>query len=54
MTDFGHRSDFKLLKSATCLISADREFSIEIGLVADLEIRNLEIVNINTNNIDFI
>jgi hypothetical protein len=54
MTDFGHRSDFKLLKSAACLISADREFSIEMGSVADLKIRNLEIVNIDTNHIDFI
>jgi hypothetical protein len=30
-----------------CLISADREFSIEIGSVADLKIRNLDIVNPN-------
>jgi hypothetical protein len=44
----------ELLKSATCLISAGREFSIEMGSVADLKIRNLEIVNINTNHIDFI
>jgi hypothetical protein len=29
----------------TCPISADREFSIEIGSVADLKFKNLEIVN---------
>ncbi len=46
-------SDFKPLKLVTHLISADREFSIEIGLVGDLKIQNLEIVNINTNNIYF-
>jgi hypothetical protein len=38
----------------TCTISADREFSIEIGSAADLKIKNLEIVNKNTNHIDFI
>jgi len=32
----------------TCPISADREFSIEIGSVADLKIKNLEIVNKTT------
>jgi len=38
----------------TCPISADREFSIEIGSVSDLKIENLEIVNKTTNNVDFI
>jgi hypothetical protein len=38
----------------TCPISADREFSIEIGSVADLKIKNLEIVNKTTNHVDFI
>jgi hypothetical protein len=54
MTDIGHRSDFNPLKSVTCLISADREFSIEIRSVADLKIKNLEIVNKTTNRIHFI
>jgi hypothetical protein len=38
----------------TCPISADREFSIEIGPVADLKFKNLEIVNKTTNDVDFI
>jgi hypothetical protein len=38
----------------TCPISADREFSIEIESVADLKIKNLEIVNKTTNHMDFI
>jgi hypothetical protein len=38
----------------TCPISADREFSIEIGLVANLKFKNLEIVNKTTNHVDFI
>jgi hypothetical protein len=38
----------------TCQISADREFSIEIGSVANLKIRNLENVNTNTNYLDII
>jgi hypothetical protein len=38
----------------TCPISADREFSIEIGSVADLKIKNLEIVNKTTNHVDFV
>jgi hypothetical protein len=38
----------------TCPISADREFSNEIGSVANLKIKNLEIVNKTTNQIDFI
>jgi hypothetical protein len=38
----------------TCLISADREFSNEIGSVTDLKIKNLEIVNKTTNHMDFI
>jgi hypothetical protein len=42
------------MKSLTCLISADREISIEIGLVANLKIKNLEIVNKTTNHMDFI
>jgi hypothetical protein len=54
MTDFSHQSDFKHLKSASCAISADREFSIEIGSVAGLKIKNLKIVSKNTNHIDFI
>jgi hypothetical protein len=29
----------------TCPISADREFSIEIGSVADFKFKDLEIVN---------
>jgi hypothetical protein len=39
ITEIGHRSDFNPLKLVTCLISADREFSIEIGSVADLKIK---------------
>jgi len=54
MTDFCHQSNFKPLKLVTYLISADREVSIEIRLVANLKIRNLEIVNINTKHIYFI
>jgi len=38
----------------TCPISADREFSIEIGSVADLKFKNLEIVNKTANHVDFI
>jgi hypothetical protein len=38
----------------TCPISADREFSIEIGSVADLKIKNLEIVNKTTNRVDIV
>jgi hypothetical protein len=38
----------------TCPISADAEFSIEIGLVADLKIKNLEIVNKITNYVDIV
>jgi hypothetical protein len=38
----------------TCPILADREFSIEIRLVADLKFKNLEIVNKSTNHVDFI
>jgi hypothetical protein len=45
ITKIGHRSDFNPLKSVTCPISAGRECSIEIGLVANLKIKNLEIVN---------
>jgi hypothetical protein len=37
----------------TCPISADRDFSIEIRPVADLKIKNLEIVNKNANHVDF-
>jgi hypothetical protein len=36
----------------TCPISANREFSIEIGSVANLKIKNLEIVNKITNHVD--
>jgi hypothetical protein len=54
MTNFGCRSDFKPLKSVNSQISADREFSIEIGSVANWKIKNLQIVNTNTNYIDFI
>jgi hypothetical protein len=35
----------------TCPISEDREFSIEIGSVADLKIKNLEIVNKTKNHV---
>ena len=35
ITEIGHQSDFNPPKSVTCPISADREFSIEIGSVAD-------------------
>jgi hypothetical protein len=35
-------------------ISADREFSIKIGSVADLKIKNLEIVNKITNHVDIV
>jgi hypothetical protein len=38
----------------TCRISADREFSIEIGSVADLKIKNLEIVSKATNHVDIV
>jgi hypothetical protein len=38
----------------TCPISEDREFSIEIGSVADLKIKNLEIVNKTTNRVDIV
>jgi hypothetical protein len=38
----------------TCPISSDREFSIEIGSVADLKIKNLEIVNKTTNHVDIV
>jgi hypothetical protein len=38
----------------TCPIAADREFSIEIGSVADLKIKNLEIVNKTKKHMDFI
>jgi hypothetical protein len=54
MTYFRRRSNFKPLKLGTYPISADREFPIEIGSVADLKIKYLEIVNIKTNHIDFI
>jgi hypothetical protein len=55
MTNFGQRSDFKPLKLANCPISAERVFSIKIGSVADLKInKNLEIVDINKQHIDFI
>ncbi len=54
MSNFNHRSDFKPLKLAICLISADRKFSFEIGSVADLKIKNFEIVNTIPNHIDFI
>jgi len=35
----------------TCPISTDREFSIEIGSVADLKIKNLEIVSAQAPNL---
>jgi hypothetical protein len=54
MTKIGHRSNFNPLKLVTCPISADREFSIEIGSVAALKIKKLKIVNKGTNQIDFI
>jgi hypothetical protein len=54
ITKIGHRSNLNPLKSVTCPISADREFSIEIGSVADLKFKNLEIVNKTTNHVDFI
>jgi hypothetical protein len=54
ITEISHRSDFNPLKLVTCPISADREFSIEIGSVADLKIKNLEIVNKITNNVDIV
>jgi hypothetical protein len=38
----------------TCLISADREFSIEIGSVTDMKIKNFEIVNKTTNHVDIV
>jgi hypothetical protein len=31
ITEVGQQSDFNPLKSVTCPISADKEFSIEIG-----------------------
>ncbi len=54
ITEIGHRSDFNPLKSVTYPISADREFSMEIGSVADLKFKNLEIVNKATNHVHFI
>ncbi len=52
------KGPFRLLISiteiATDPISADREFSIEIGSVANLKFKNLEIVNKTTNHVDFI
>jgi hypothetical protein len=54
ISEIGQRSDFNPLKSVTCLISADREFSIKIGSVADLKIKNLEIVNKITNHVDIV
>jgi hypothetical protein len=54
MTEISHQSNFNPLKLMTCPISADREFPIEIGSVANLKIRNLEIVNKTTNLMDFI
>jgi hypothetical protein len=54
MTEIGHRSNFNPLKLVTCPISADREFFIEIGSVADLKIKNFEIVNKAANHIDLI
>jgi hypothetical protein len=47
-------TDPKPLKSATCPILAVREFSIQIRSAANMQIKNLEIVNINTNHINFI
>jgi hypothetical protein len=38
----------------TCLISAGRKFSFEIGTVGDLKMKNFEIVNIKTNHIAFV
>ncbi len=52
--EIGHLSDYNPQKSVTCPISADTEFSIEIGSVADLKFKNLEIVNKTTNHVDFI
>jgi hypothetical protein len=37
-----------------CLIPSDREFSIEMGSVADLNVKNLEIVNKTTNHVDIV
>ncbi len=54
ITEISHRSDFNPVKSVTCPISADREFSFEIGSVADLKIKNLEIVNKTTNHEDIV
>jgi hypothetical protein len=54
ITKISHRSNFNHLKSVTCLISADREFSIKTGLVADLKNKNLEIVNKTTNHVDIV
>jgi hypothetical protein len=39
MADCGHQSDFKPLTAMACLISADRDFSIKIGSVANLKIK---------------
>jgi hypothetical protein len=43
MNDFGCQTDFKLFKSVSDPISGDRNFSIEIGDVADFS--NVGIVN---------
>ena len=54
ITEISHRSDFNPLKSVTYPISANREFYIEIGSVANLKIKNLQFVNKATNHVDFI
>jgi hypothetical protein len=42
MNSFVHQSNFRSMKSVTCPISADSEFSIEIGLVVHLKNKNHE------------
>jgi hypothetical protein len=49
--NYGHKKFYNI---GPCLISADREFFIEIRSVANLTIKNLEIENKNTNHMDFI
>jgi hypothetical protein len=50
----GDRAPFQASEIDAFSISADIKFSIEIRSVADLKIKNFEIVNISTNHIDFI
>ncbi len=54
MTNIGSQFDFKPLNLVTCPISAERQFSFEIGTVGNLKKENFRIVNININQIAFV